>query len=118
MFLWIFGIVILLIMCLLDVLLGRWLFRNPPKMNHGIGYRTSRSMRNATMWDAAQRIFGKYYFICGCVLCPISIIGMLLVLGKNEDTVGCAVTILTVGHVVVILAGIIYTELKLKKIEK
>ena len=46
------------------------------------------SMKNKDTWEFAHKYCGKVWYVCGMVMLPITVIFMLLVIGKNEDCVG------------------------------
>ena len=71
------------------IVLGRQYKNNPPKeINWGSGYRSSMSMKNKDTWKFAHEKIGKIWYICGCVLLPVSIALLFFVIGKNTDTIG------------------------------
>ena len=80
-------------MLIMDVLLpftmigfGRYFMKKAPKeINSVFGYRTSMSMKNKDTWKFAHKYCGKVWYVCGMVMLPITVIFMLLVIGKNED---------------------------------
>ena len=83
-------------MLIMDLLLpftmigfGRYFTKKAPKeINSVFGYRTSMSMKNKDTWEFAHKYCGKVWYVCGMVMLPITVIFMLLVIGKNEDCVG------------------------------
>ena len=85
------------------------------EINAFYGYRTSMSMKNADTWAYAHRYCGKIWYICGWVLLIPSVVLMLLVLGRDEDTVGNTGLILCLGQIVPLLLSIIPTERALRK---
>ena len=68
---------------------GKYFMKKAPKeINSVFGYRTSMSMKNKDTWEFAHKYCGKVWYVCGMVMLPITVIFMLLVIGKNEDCVG------------------------------
>ncbi len=92
-----------------------FLNRAPREINMVFGYRTNMSMKNKDTWEFAHKYFGKVWFVCGWVLLLLSVILMLFVMGKDEDTVGYAGGIINVVQLVFLMAPIIPTERALKK---
>ena len=41
------------------------------------------SMKNKDTWEFAHKYCGKVWYVCGMVMLPITVIFMLLVIGKN-----------------------------------
>ena len=85
----------------------------PKKPNWVAGYRTLISMKNPDTWDFAHRHFGKFGVVFGAIAILPS-----AVLGVNVDT-GVwpiwALIALFVTQFVVIILGIILTEIALRK---
>lgn len=94
-----------------------WRFlKKPPKhINSFYGYRTSRSMKNQQTWDFAHQVCGRLWFRWGLVLLPLSLLAMLLVLGKDTEELGVWLMWVTVIQVVVLLGSIVPVERTLKK---
>ncbi|MDD3796169.1 MAG: SdpI family protein [Lachnospiraceae bacterium] len=86
---WIFMVIMdLLIPCTM-IGFGRYFLKKAPKnINNVFGYRTSMSMKNENTWLFAHKYCGKIWYICGLILLPISIVAMILVIGKTDDVVG------------------------------
>lgn len=86
---WFFMLAMVLLIPLSMLFLGRYFIRHSPtKINYVFGYRTRMSMKNQDTWQFAHRHFGKTWYVCGLVFTPLSVLGMLLVLGKDENAVG------------------------------
>ena len=86
----------------------------PKEINAAFGYRTKRSMKNRDTWTFAHNYFGKLWHICGIILLLPSILVMLFVIGKSEDTVGTAGWILCVIQMIFLVGPIWPTERALK----
>lgn len=113
---WIFMLVMVLLIPLSMLLLGRYFIKtSPAKINYIFGYRTSMSMKNQDTWQFAHHHFGKTWYICGLALTPLSVLGMLLVLGKGSSAVGTAGTVLCTLQLLPLLLSIIPTEHALRK---
>ena len=70
---------------------------------------------NMDTWKFAHAYFGRLWFICGLILLPISAVVMLLVLGKDDSTVGTVGEILTIVQLIPLIGAVIPTEKALKK---
>lgn len=113
---WIFMLVMVLLIPLSMLLLGRYFIKtSPAKINYIFGYRTSMSMKNQDTWQFAHHHFGKTWYICGLVLTPLSVLGMLPTLGKGSSAVGTAGTVLCTLQLLPLLLSIIPTERALRK---
>ena len=86
-----------------------------PKLNILLGYRTSHSMKNEDTWEVANRTLGKIWKIVGLIILPISIIAILPFIGASEDTIGTAITVITLAQTIIIVLTIIPIEIKLRK---
>lgn len=113
---WFFMLAMVLLIPLSMLFLGRYFIRHSPtKINYVFGYRTRMSMKNQDTWQFAHHHFGKTWYVCGLVLTPLSVLGMLLVLGKDENAVGIAGTVLCTIQLLPLLLSIIPTERALRK---
>ncbi len=94
-----------------------WLFSHhaPKKINSLYGYRTGMSMKNQDTWDFAHHFFGKLWFKWGLILLPITIIPLLFVLGKDENTVGIVGLIVLGVQMIPLIGAIFPTEKALHK---
>lgn len=87
----------------------------PKKINNWVGYRTDMSMKNADTWKFAHDRAGKFWRKWGWYLLPVSILPMLLLLGRAVEitaTVGC---ILMCLQMIPLLAVIPHTEKALRE---
>jgi hypothetical protein len=113
---WIFMLITELLMPAIMIVFGRVFMKNPPKsINMVYGYRTKLSMRNQDTWDFAHRYFGKIWYISGLVLLPISVIPMVLVMGKGDGPVGLVGGALTFVQLIVLIGAMIPPEIALSK---
>ena len=87
----------------------------PKEINSVFGYRTSMSMKNKDTWEFAHKYCGKVWYVCGMVILPITVIFMLLVIGKNEDCVGSIGGIICGVQLIPLIGSILPTEIALKK---
>ena len=86
---WIFMLIMDLLLSFTMIGFGKYFMKKAPKeINSVFGYRTSMSMKNKDTWEFAHKYCGKVWYVCGMVMLPITVIFMLLVIGKSEDCVG------------------------------
>ena len=96
---------------------GRYFYEKGSKGNKfSFGYRTSMSMKNKDTWEFAHKYCGKVWYVCGMVMLPITVIFMLLVIGKNEDCVGSMGGIICGVQLIPLIGSILPTEIALKRI--
>lgn len=113
---WLFSLVFDLLIPLVMIGFGKEFMRNPPKeINPGYGYRTTMSMKNKMTWDFAQRYAGKVWYKISRIMLPLSILPMLLVIGKEIGTVGTVGLWVSMAQAAVMLGTIPVVEHALKK---
>ena len=93
---------------------GIFLKRPPKTINWIYGYRTRRSMRNQETWDYAHNFCGKLWYRCGEAVLVLTVVGMLLVWGKEETLIGTTSGIIGTVQCFVLIAVIFPTEQALK----
>lgn len=92
------------------------LFKKPPRdINATFGYRTTMSMKNQETWQLAHRVCGRYWFICGLILLPLSVLPMLFVINRGTETIGMTGVIIVFVQIVPMICVIIPTEHALRK---
>ena len=95
---------------------GRWSLKGGPKeINWVIGYRTSMSMKNKDTWEFAHRELGRLWTKWGAILLFATAVIMLPLIGKGEDAIGTAGSILMFAQLVPLMACIVPVERKLKE---
>ena len=100
----------------LMIIFGKYYIKKAPKnINHFVGYRTTRSMKNNETWQFAHNYMGKLWYKYGIVLFVISAALMLLTMGQDEDAVGGLAAIITTVQVFVMIVPGILTEKALKE---
>ena len=100
----------------LMIIFGKYYIKKAPKnINHFVGYRTTRSMKNKGTWKFAHNYMGKLWYKYGIVLFVISATLMLLTIGQDEDAVGGLAAIITTVQVFVMIVPGILTEKALKE---
>ena len=100
----------------LMIIFGKYYIKKAPKnINHFVGYRTTRSMKNKETWKFAHNYMGKLWYKYGIVLFVISAALMLLTMGQDEDAVGGLAAIITTVQVFVMIVPCVLTEKALKE---
>lgn len=113
---WIFMLVIEMIIPVSMLGFGRLFMKKAPgKINALYGYRTARSMKSKETWEFAHQYFGRLWYRSGLILLPLSVIAMLCLIGKSDDTVGTAGFIISMVQMVPLIGMIFPTERALKK---
>lgn len=113
---WIFMTVCNLLIPILMIGIGKVFVKYPPKTINGIyGYRTSMSMKNTDTWNFAHLYCGKLWWKIGWIMLPVSMIAMIMLVGKNEDTVGIWGAVIVTIQCIILIAAIFPVESALKK---
>ena len=94
-----------------------WIFRcrAPKKINVWYGYRSARSMKNEDTWVFAHQHIGRTWMLVGAVLLVISVIPMIAVYGKDDDTVSVVSLVLLFVQMLPMIMSLIPTERALKR---
>ena len=94
-----------------------WIFHRqaPKKINVWYGYRSARSMKNEDTWVFAHQHIGRTWMLVGAVLLVISVIPMIAVYGKDDDTVGVVSLVLLFVQMLPMIMSLIPTERALKR---
>ena len=112
---WIYMFFMVLTIPAIMIIFGRiFMKKAPEKINWVFGYRTRRSMMNKDTWAFAHKYIGRLWWICGLVLLPLSVIPMLLLLGKDKDMVGGVGAAITIVQMIPLVGTIFPTERALK----
>ena len=113
---WIYMLLFVLLIPITMVYFGQRFFKSPPKsINATFGYRTTMSMKNQETWKLAHTVCGRFWFRCGRILLPLSVVPMLLVIGRGTETVGYTGVIIVFIQLVPLLCVIPVTEHALRK---
>ena len=113
---WIFMLIMDLLIPFTMIGFGKmFLKKAPDQINYVFGYRTSMSMKNQDTWVFAHHYCGKIWYICGLILLVVSLIVLLLVMGKSNDAIGNVGGILCVFQMIPLVGSIIPTEIALRK---
>ena len=94
-----------------------WIFRRqaPKKINVWYGYRSARSMKNEDTWVFAHQHIGRTWMLVGAVMLLISVIPMIAVYGKDDDTVSVVSLVLLFVQMLPMIMSLIPTERALKR---
>ena len=94
-----------------------WIFHRqaPKKINVWYGYRSARSMKNEDTWVFAHQHIGRTWMLVGAVVLVISVIPMIAVYGKDDDTVSVVSLVLLFVQMLPMIMSLIPTERALKR---
>lgn len=113
---WIFMTIMNLLIPLMMTGFGKLFLKNAPKeINAVFGYRTTMSMKNQDTWKFAHQYCGKLWYVGGKILLVITVVVMLALIGKNEDTVGTVSEALLFLQMIPLIGSIIPTEKALRR---
>lgn len=113
---WVFMLLMDLMIPLTMIGFGRYFMKNAPKeINAVFGYRTPMSMKNEDTWEFAHKYCGKIWYVCGLILLPVTVIFLLLVIGKSKDYVGTTGGLICGAQFIPFIGSIFPTEIALKK---
>ncbi len=112
---WIFMVIMLLLIPLIMIGFGKHFIKSAPKEINGVfGYRTSMSMKSKETWQFAHNYCGKLWYNAGRFLL-LSVLPMILVIGKSEDTIGNLGVIINGIQMFFLIGSIFPTERALRK---
>lgn len=98
------------------IIAGRMMWKHPPKEINGlIGYRTTRSMKNADTWKFAHDYSGRLWWKIGWIMLVPSIIIHIPLYGSTDNIIGIVGGILVTVQVIVLIGSIFPTERALKR---
>lgn len=113
---WIYMLLTALLIPLIMIGVGCAFTKTAPKnITHIFGYRTAMSMKNRDTWEFAHKHCGKLWVRLGLILLPLSILPMLFVIGKSEDTIGTTGAIVCLLGAALLILSIFPTERALRK---
>lgn len=113
---WAFMLIMNLLIPVTMIGFGSYFIKKAPKeINSFFGYRTSRSMKNKDTWEFAHHYCGRLWRYMGWIMLSISVIAMLLVIGKDTDLVGDFGGILCSVQTALLIVSIFPTEVALKR---
>ena len=113
--LWIF-MLITAVLCPVLMVAGGLMFLRaaPKKINYIFGYRTTMSMKNRDTWEFAHKYFGRLWLLLGLPLVILSVIPMLLVIGKSDELISIVGLSVCFVDMAVMIAAIFPTEKALR----
>ncbi len=104
-----------LLVPIIMILSGYFMWKHQPnKINYVVGYRTSRSMKNADTWKFAQEYCGKLWFKTGLIMLVPSGIIQSLFYKSSDDIMGIICTVIILIQCIVMMLSIFFTERALK----
>ena len=113
---WIFMLIMDLFIPLTMIGFGRYFLKAAPKdINAVFGYRSAMSMKNKDTWTFAHKYCGKIWYVCGLVVLLVTVVFMLLVIGKGEDCVGTVGGLICGIQLIPLAGAIVPTEIALKR---
>ena len=113
---WFYMLLCKVVIPLMMIGFGFAFLKHPPKrVNYIYGYRTTRSMKNQDTWLFAHQYCGRLWLRWGLVLLPATLVVMLLLLGRSEDTVGSLGGVFCLVQTVPLVGSIFPTEAALKR---
>ena len=113
---WIYMLIVDLLLPLTMIGFGKYFIKKAPNEINGVfGYRTSMSMKNKDTWEFAHRYCGKIWYICGLITLSITVVCMLMLIGKDKDAVGTGGAIMVGVQLVPLIGSIFPTEIALRK---
>ena len=111
----------LLVLWLLTVLLipgvmliAGYYYRSHVPKSMKSGYRTRRSMKSKETWAFAHKLLGKYWRLLGWPTLIVSLAAIAVFFGKDEDTVGAALGVLSALQCVPLIVPMVLVERALK----
>lgn len=116
MWFWWFMLICDSIIPVVMIVAGRMMWKHCPKDINGIiGYRTSRSMKNAETWKFAHHYCGKLWWKLGIITIIPTVFVHIPFFHSTENTIGIVATVLMTVQCVVLFATVFSTEHALKK---
>ena len=113
---WFFMLLMDLLIPFVMIGFGKYFSKTAPKeINVIFGYRTTASMKNEDTWVFAHKYCGKIWCICGLVMLPLSVIIMVLTIGKTKDIIGTVGSVICFIQMIPLIGSIFLTEKALKK---
>lgn len=102
------------------LILGLVIWKTMPGYGDLIGYRTTYSLKNETLWNIAQYCFGKSCTITFAVMSFLSLLASLVLIffEVDKEILGIISVFVTLIQSVALFVVIFITEHKLKVIDK
>lgn len=116
MWFWWFMFLADLLIPVLMIVCGKMMWKHSPREINGmIGYRTTRSMKNADTWKFAQEYCGRLWWKIGWIVFLISVIIHFPLYNCSEELIGAVGGILCFVQCAVLVLSIFPTERALKR---
>ena len=105
-----------LLMPLLMIIGGYWMYKKPPgDINGLVGYRTTMSRKNKDTWAFAHDYCGKLWLRAGVILLVPSIIVQIPFSHADDNTVGILTGMIETVQLIILLGSIFFVERALKR---
>lgn len=116
MWFWWFMFVCDLLIPILMIVAGNMMWKHAPKEINGlIGYRTTRSMKNADTWKFAQDYCGRLWWKIGWIMLPVSFVIHIPFYRSSKDIIGIVGAILCTIQCFILIGSIFPVERALKR---
>ena len=112
---WLFMLTMDLLIPFTMIGFGKYFLKKVPKEKMIFGYRTAMSMKNKETWEFAHKYCGKIWYVCGWIMLPVTVVFLLLTIGKSEDYVGTVGGVICIVQLIPLIGSIFPTEIALKK---
>lgn len=113
---WLFMLTMDLLIPFTMIGFGRYFLKKVPKeINMVFGYRTAMSMKNKETWEFAHKYCGKIWYACGLIMLLVTVVFLLLTIGKKEDYVGTVGGVICMVQLISLIGSVFPTEIALKK---
>lgn len=93
---------------------GYFMYKHPPKINRARGFRTTRSMKSEETWLFANTLCGKLWLKVSVPVLFISVIAQLPFIHADKDTFGNLTLIIEMVQIMIMLILVFIVEKKLK----
>lgn len=98
------------------IVCGWFMWKHYPKnINHLMGYRTKRSMKNEETWKFGNEYCGRLWFRIGFISLIPSMIVLIPFTSSSDDCIGNVSICFMIVQLFLLLGSIIPTEKALKK---
>lgn len=105
-----------LLMPLVMVIGGYFMYKNPPKEINGVmGYRTKMSRKNKDTWAFAHDYCGRLWLKIGVVITIVTIAVQFPFINAEEEKIGLLTAIIEITQMVILLGSIIPVEIALNR---
>lgn len=112
---WVFMLAMDLLIPAIMILCGHFFQKKAPgAINPVFGYRTSMSMKNQETWEFAHHTCGRLWYRWGWGMAAVTAAALLLVLGKDQDTVGTVGEVVCIAQLIPLFGTIVLVETALR----